>query len=83
MKANEAPEKIYVADTTFPDYVDFDGSPINTKRIDEHDIEYVRSDGFIEKAKKWFERQTEWTDLNGNRHCDMESFEDFRRYMEE
>ena len=41
MKLNEAPEKIYVADTTFPDYVDFDGSPINTKRIDDHDIEYA------------------------------------------
>lgn len=49
MKAN-APEKIYVVDATFPDYVDFDGSPINTKRIDDHDIEYTRTDAFIEKA---------------------------------
>ena len=49
MKAN-APEKIYVVDATFPDYVDFDGSPINTKRIDDHDIEYIRLDTFIEKA---------------------------------
>ena len=44
MKANEAPEKIYVVDATFPDHVDFDGSPINTKRIDDHDIEYIRKD---------------------------------------
>ena len=50
MKANKAPEKIYVVDATFPDYVDFDGSPINTKRIDDHDIEYTRTDAFIEKA---------------------------------
>ena len=50
MEANEAPDKIYVVDATFPDYVDFDGSPINTKRIDNRDIEYTRTDAFIEKA---------------------------------
>lgn len=38
----ETPDKIYIVDATFPDYVDFDGSPINTKRIDDHDIEYIR-----------------------------------------
>lgn len=54
MKANEAPEKIYVVDATFPDYVDFDGSPINTKRIDDHDIEYTRTDAFMKKAKEGF-----------------------------
>ena len=52
MKA-KAPEKIYVVDATFPDYVDFDGSPINTKRIDDHDIEYVCTDAFIEKTCEW------------------------------
>lgn len=65
MKSN-VPEKIYVADTTFPDYVDFDGSPINTKRIDKHDIEYIRTDAFIEKIQKkldnlyhkWFDDST-------------------------
>lgn len=41
------------------------------------------TEAFIEKARKWFEKQNEWHDLNGNRHCDMESFEDFRKYMEE
>ena len=50
MKANETPEKIYVVDITFSNYVDFDGSPINTKRIDDHDIEYTCTDAFIEKA---------------------------------
>ena len=53
MKANKAPEKIYIVDATFPDYVDFDGSPINTKRIDNHDIEYTRADAFIEKAAQF------------------------------
>ena len=49
----KAPEKIYVVDSTFPDYVDFDGSPINTKRIDDHDIEYTRTDAFIKKAEEF------------------------------
>lgn len=53
MKTNKAPEKIYVVDATFPDYVDFDWSPINTKRIDDHDIEYTRTDAFIEKAEEF------------------------------
>lgn len=38
-------------------------------------------DAFIDKAKKWFEKQNEWFDPNSNRHCDMESFEDFKNYM--
>lgn len=82
MKAN-APEKIYVVDATFPDYVDFDGSPINTKRIDDHDIEYTRTDAFIERAREWFEKQNEWIGLDGTRHCDLDEdeFEDFKNYM--
>ena len=73
MKANEAPEKIYVVDATFPDYVDFDGSPINTKRIDDHDIEYTRTDAFIDKACEWMDE-----------HCKLltsKDYEDFRKYM--
>ena len=66
MKANEAPEKIYVVDATFPDYVDFDGSPINTKRIDDHDIEYIRKDVLIEKAKEFIWSHTEGSDYHVN-----------------
>lgn len=54
----DIPKKIYVVDATFPDYVDFNGSPINTKRIDDHDIEYSRTDAFIEKAKEAFCKAT-------------------------
>lgn len=46
----EAPKRIYVCDNIFPNHVDWEGSPINTKRIDNHDIEYIRTDAFIEKA---------------------------------
>ena len=63
---SNVPKKIYLADTTFPDYIDFDGSPINTKRIDEYDIEYTRTDAFIEKAAKWLEENiNEYTDGEG------------------
>lgn len=32
MKANEAPNKIYVCDNVFPNHIDWEGSPINTKK---------------------------------------------------
>ena len=79
MKTNEAPEKLYIALNELDEHkrtfvleyrVDY---PICT--------EYIRTDAFIEKARKWFEKQNEWRDLDGNRQCDMESFEDFVNYM--
>ena len=51
MKANEAPEKIYV-------HVK-DGKTRNTwnnEWIGVNDIEYTRTDAFIEKACNWFRR---------------------------
>ena len=77
MKANRAPEKIYIKD--FEDKLSFG---YYTKQFDGFDIEYIRKDAFIEKAKKWFEKQNEWRDINGIKHCDMESFEDFRKAIE-
>ena len=90
MKAN-APEKIYLqvcgdCPQTNCEGCKFEDLEDNITwckdRIFPKDIEYTRTDAFIEKARKWFEKQTEWLDLNGNRYCDMESFEDFRKYME-
>lgn len=87
MKANEAPEKIYVVDATFPDYVDFDGSPINTKRIDDHDIEYIRKDAFIEKAVKFMEKINdvdEYSWYNEEEHASgitEKCIEDFTKFM--
>ena len=74
MKVNEVPEKLYF----------FEGEPIlsvRSKKREDANVEYTRTDAFIEKAKKWFERQNEWHDINGNRHCDMEDFEDFKKAM--
>lgn len=150
MKANEAPEKLYLhPDSSHPAGKRY----LNLNKVSDHDIEYIRTDAFIEKAlkwycldcecndnckftkcffyntykrylegdtnclppklsntilnedgstsdhrcyrhfitkmqdafiekaRKWFEKQNEWFDPNSNRHCDMESFEDFRKTM--
>ena len=79
MKANEAPEKLYIdsREHWMKSWTAF------TTKAKGDDIEYIRKDAFIEKAKKWFEKQNEWFDPNGNRQCDLNGFEDFRKYMEE
>ena len=78
MKANKTLEKIYIDANE-----DWNRTyTVFTEEAKGDNIEYVRTNAFIEKAKKWFEKQNEWHDMNGNKHCDMESFEDFRKYME-
>ena len=79
MKAKEAPEKIYLE----REYPDNGVLPNGLNYIPKPtDIEYTRTDAFIEKAMKWFEMQNGWFDLDGNYVCDMTDFEDFERYME-
>ena len=53
MKANEAPEKIYVSNYS-------SGLTYNwhNERLAVNDVEYLRTDVFIEKAKKWFIEHT-------------------------
>lgn len=68
MKANEAPEKIYMNWVNYP--------------LEEMQVEYTCTDAFIEKARKWFEKRNEWINIDGTRQCDMESFEDFKNYMD-
>lgn len=49
MKANEAPEKIYIFDNPILDFTKL------SVRQSSKDIEYTRTDAFIEKACKWIE----------------------------
>ena len=80
MKANEAPEKIILsADKETRILYD---KWVTKGLTDNIKIEYIRADAFIEKARKWFEKRNEWINIDGTRQCDMESFEDFRKYME-
>ncbi len=52
MKANEAPEKIYLTSDEKNSYV------FTQKRSDGKGIEYIRTDAFIEKAAKWINEHT-------------------------
>ena len=71
MKTNEAPEKIYIPTIL----------AANTVRYkEEGSIEYIRTDAFIEKARKWFEKRYEWIDIDGTRNYDKSAFEDFKNY---
>ena len=51
MKTNEAPENIYVHVRANKEL----GTTWHGKKITNSDIEYVRTDAFIEKAVKWIE----------------------------
>lgn len=73
--SNSAPEKIYLTSDEKNSYV------FTQKRSDNKGVEYIRTDAFIEKAKKWFEIQNEGVDSDGNYKCDMTDFEDFRNYI--
>ena len=83
----ETPDKIYIVDATFPDYVDFDGSPINTKRVDEHDIEYIRADAVIKKTSRWIEENIKkWNEnikVHGFRGMTPLMIIEFKNYMKE
>ena len=85
MKANEAPEKIYI-------HPDIGGReflrPWLHRPANNESVEYVRKDAFIEKVCKLLARmvwEVTYEDLEGNsvQHYDkMEFIEDFKKYME-
>ena len=74
MKANEAPEKIYMNWVNYP--------------LEEIQVEYTRTDAFIEKAEKFFTEKFEVEDYNDNIDIDgspifnyCRFIEDFKNYM--
>ena len=46
------PNKIYFPADGLPRYIDWDGSPIRTKQVDDSDICYIRKDLLLEWAKE-------------------------------
>ena len=68
MKANEAPEKIYVRSEAIFNALQ--------KRRKESDVEYTRTDALIEKACSWLENNLQGI-VGGSIYI-----EDFRNYME-
>ena len=90
MKANEAPEKIYIDanEDWHRTYTAF------TEKAKGNDIEYIRKDAFIEKASEYFHRSLEDTKVIDDyrnilvrgiqaSYTSVEEFiEDFKKYME-
>jgi hypothetical protein len=80
MKANEAPEKIYIS-TNSQDGTYYISNQY--KRL----IEYTRTDAFIEKARKWFEEHADdynytwYNEMEGESGITIECIEDFINYM--
>ena len=91
MKTNGVPEKIYLSDFTDTTEAVFYVKKDNTKKTD---IEYTRTDAFIEKVCKFLDKELPITDLSPSNMLDItfkvfdkESkkvfIEDFKKYMEE
>ena len=82
MKANEAPEKIYVDSKAIGDNIS------TTVRITPQDYptctEYTRTDAFIEKAAKWInDNAVKWAAnirVHGHKVTELMN-EDFKKYM--
>ena len=66
MKANEAPERIYIHPT-------LDNLYGICERSCDNEIEYVRKDAFIEKAAEWINEHTSLSEKL--------VIENFRKYM--
>ena len=74
MKANEAPEKIFLFENPI------NGTPDNrwlSKRSDDEDIEYTRTDVFINKTTTWFANRYQ---ANGS-YLNADDIEDFTKYI--
>ena len=48
MNTNKAPDRIYFPADGLPAYIDWDGSPIRTKQVEDSDICYIRKDALME-----------------------------------
>lgn len=52
MKENEAPEKLYLSNNIYGTYISYQEPDPD----DESNIEYTRTDAFIEKATAWLSK---------------------------
>ena len=79
MKTNEAPEKIYYhkGKLRTPFAVE--------QRLDETDVEYTRTDAFIEKACEWLKKNADYytwyNEFEGESGMIDEFIDDFKNYM--
>lgn len=47
----KAPNKIYFPADGLPAYIDWDGSPVHTKQVEDSDVCYIRKDALVEMLK--------------------------------
>lgn len=88
MKANETPEKIYVDSKAIGDNI---STTVSTLPQDYPTCtEYIRADAFIEKAKRWLEKNagsyvwcSDYAENPGDDTCGMtdDFVDDFVNYM--
>ena len=71
MKANKAPEKIYLSAVDLEEI-----GYLLEESNDSKDVEYIRTDAFIEKACEWLKNNLQGI-VGGSIYID-----DFRKYME-
>lgn len=80
MKASEVPEKIYLQENTTTDCYGEWWPEWFEARAKDSDIEYTRTDAFIEKALKWYCRDCECNDnCPANHKCAFRDF--FEKYL--
>ncbi len=51
------PDKIYFPKDGLPRYIDWDGSPIRTKQVEDSDICYICKDAILEWANRELDRR--------------------------
>ncbi len=71
MKANEAPEKIYIQPSAI-EQLPYQNI-VYTKPLADNSIRYTRTDAFIEKAVVW---------ISNNCYIPHSTLENFRKYIE-
>ena len=76
MKANEVPEKIYLQEPT----------KVRTEKKYDNDVEYIRTDAFIEKAlaylnSKFYFNNAFYGVVSTDFNAMEELFEDFEEYL--
>ena len=76
MKANEAPEKIYLQPSTIEQLPH--QNIIYTKPLADNSIEYTRTDAFIEKACEWLEPVLK---NYAGYYVGEDNLRDFKKYM--
>lgn len=77
MKANEAPEKIYLQDSMSTDTIGELWPEWFDAEFSDYSIEYTRSDVFIKKACEWLKKQNEMIGIS----FQEDFIERFKNYM--